>query len=61
MRNLHRVILRVEKNITNILLNAFTKQRKKALGEKVLTSKAMPFYYWSEKIGQFVKEKKENI
>jgi len=27
--NMERVILKVQKNVTNILLNAFTKQRKK--------------------------------
>ena len=34
MRNLERVILKVQKNVTNILLNAFTKQQKKHLERK---------------------------
>jgi hypothetical protein len=36
---------------------------KEALGEKILRSKTEPFYYWTEEIGQLLKEreKKENI
>jgi hypothetical protein len=58
MRNLERIIFEVQKNVTNILLNAFTKQRKKHY-EKTMKSNTKPFYYCNEETGQLAKEKRE--
>jgi len=59
MRNLERVILKAQKNVTNILLNAFTKQRKKHSDRKNLRNKTKPFYCRNEETEQLVKEKRK--
>jgi len=54
MRNLEKVILKVQKNVTN----NWVKCSEEALGEKILRNKTNPLHYWNEEIGQLVKENK---
>jgi len=58
MRNLGRVIVKVQKNVTKHLVKCIHQAAKEALGEKILRSKTKPFYYWIEENGQLIKKRK---
>ena len=58
MRNVERVILKVQKNVYQQLVKCIHQAAKEALGEKILRSKTKPFYYWNEEIGQLIKKGK---